>query len=172
MGRAKCPRWKPGSKWPRIRPTRSRCRRGPCGASTFPGPPLTLSSFRHRKVRHRAHNLVQSLASLFFACATLLHPVIQSKGPSAQVVAIRLSETSGKSLIFAVIVMALDVMQMELPHVCELNLGLFSAAVNQRKSEEKFRERSPISQLPRVGPHVRTWSNEIYMLLSSSNWSK
>ncbi|URE35249.1 hypothetical protein MUK42_33477 [Musa troglodytarum] len=32
------------------------------------------------------HNLVQSLASLFFACAALLHPVILSKGPSAQVV--------------------------------------------------------------------------------------
>ncbi|CAL9168194.1 unnamed protein product [Musa hybrid cultivar] len=165
---------KPGSKWPRLRPTRSRCRRGPCGASTLPGP-LTPSSFRHR-----AHSLVQSRASLFFACATLLHPVILSKGPSSQVVAIRLSETSRKSLIFAVIVMALDVMQMELPPsavqflpvINDHNILLISSPCMEWKSEEKFMERSPIGQLPRGGPHVRTWSNEIYMLLSSSNWSK
>ncbi|CAL9760931.1 unnamed protein product [Musa acuminata subsp. burmannicoides] len=86
----------------------------------------------------------------------------------------------GKSLIFAVIVMTLDVMQMELPLsavqflpvINDHNILLISSPCMEWKSEEKFMERSPISQLPRGGPHVRTWSNEIYMLLSSGNRSE
>ncbi|URE35252.1 hypothetical protein MUK42_33477 [Musa troglodytarum] len=72
------------------------------------------------------HNLVQSLASLFFACAALLHPVILSKGPSAQVV------------------MALDVMQMELP------------PVNKKEKRREVHGQIAISKLPCGGPHVRT----------------
>ncbi|CAL9129610.1 unnamed protein product, partial [Musa textilis] len=110
------------------------------------------------------HNLVQSLASLFFACAALLHPVILSKGPSAQVVPIRPSETSRKAsslplikfLAFVKQVMALDVMQMELPqHIKDLFLVLFTA-VNKKEKRREVHGQIAISKLPCGGPHVRT----------------
>ncbi|RRT69138.1 hypothetical protein B296_00035574 [Ensete ventricosum] len=98
MGRAKRPRRKPTAIG-RLRPWSISS-----STSTVPGPP-TPASFRHRKVRHRAHNLVQSLFRLpiLRLCHTSppRHPVQGPVGLSGINTPVG---NIGKSIFFAVIV--------------------------------------------------------------------